>query len=133
MKTLIRFTTWLLIPGLLTAALILPDARLAVVAGVVMWAAGSLIGPLALLYMLAAMSVKKDDPKRQKGLEDMRKNAPGPFAKMVGWAALAVSTGLAAYLGLPAVAGFYLCSLLWVRAAYAFVRFSYEQQAGGAK
>lgn len=129
MKTPIRFTTWLLIPGLLTAALILPDARLAVVAGVVMWAAGSLIGPLALLYMLAAMSVKKDDPKRQEGLEDMRKNAPGPFAKAMGWAALAASTGLAAYLGLPVTAGFYLCALLWARAAYHVVRFSYEQQA----
>ena len=126
MKTLIRFTTWLLIPGLLTAALILPDTRLAVVAGVAMWVAPSLLGPLALLTLCYAGTLKLEDPKWAESKANFFKNQPGFIGRWAGLTALIVAAGLAAYLGLVVTAAFYLFGGLTVRGCNALIKHRFE-------
>ncbi|MNJ10743.1 hypothetical protein D3C77_49070 [compost metagenome] len=126
MRTSIRFTTWFFIPGLLILALANQDPRLAMVAAVAMWCVASTMGPLALVTLLATLSLKPTDATWQETVEKSRANAPGATARLIGWLSLFISVALAAYSGLVVTAVFYLVGQVWVRCAWGMCRHHFE-------
>lgn len=126
MKALKNLFYWVVLPGVFGASIAFSDHQLALVGSSLLWAVALVFGPLALIALLALLTIKPTDPKWAKNKATVLGGKPGVIRRLISWIALLTTVMLCAYAGFVITAVFYFIGSLWCKLVYTILVHHFE-------